>query len=102
MFKPPGYRPAPNKRAAAQDPFYGSVEWKRLRDFVIERDRYQCTEARCPTPNRGRGGRLIAGHIKARTAGGTDTPDNVRTFCPTCDNRFHPEKGRVARENSRW
>lgn len=96
IFRPPGWKPSPNKRAAAQDPFYQSKEWKQLAAYVKERDGYQCTEPECSTPGRGHGGRLIAGHIIARgQPGGIDRPSNVRTFCPTCDNRWHGEKGRL-------
>jgi 5-methylcytosine-specific restriction endonuclease McrA len=60
---------------------------------VKARDRYRCTQPDCATPGRGYGGRLIAGHIVPRDAGGADHPSNIRTFCPTCDNRWHAEKG---------
>jgi hypothetical protein len=96
IFRPPGWKPSPNKRAAAQDSFYQSHEWKQLATYVKERDGFQCTEPKCSTPGRGHGGRLIAGHIIARgQPGGVDRPSNVRNFCPTCDNRWHSEKGRL-------
>jgi len=95
-FRPPGWKPAPNKRVEVQDPYYGTWAWKRLRSFVLKRDGYQCTEPKCPTPERGKGGRLIAGHIVERRKGGADHPSNVRTFCPTCDNRHHSDKGAMA------
>lgn len=65
--------------------------------YVKKRDGYRCTEPRCDTPGRGYGGRTIAGHVIARTAGGADDASNVRTFCPSCDNRWHREKGSVSR-----
>jgi hypothetical protein len=84
-----------------QDPFYQTLEWKRLGDFVKSRDGYQCTEVNCKTPERGRGGRLIAGHLRARARfspfdpSGLDHPSNVRTFCPACDNLWHRDKGQL-------
>lgn len=75
------------------DRFYFTAAWRRLAAAAKKRDGYQCTEVNCRTPDRGRGGRLIAGHIIARTDHGSDTLDNVRTFCPACDNRWHAEKG---------
>lgn len=101
-FRPAGYRPAPNKRHEAQDPFYGTAQWKRTAEAIKKRDNYRCTEPHCDTPDRGFGGRIIAGHIKARVRGtpfdpnGADHPRNVRTFCVTCDNRHHREKGAMA------
>jgi 5-methylcytosine-specific restriction endonuclease McrA len=94
MHRPAGYRPAPNRRKEIEEPFYQSPEWRRTRAYVLKRDGYQCTEPQCETPNRGKGGRLIAGHIVDRRKGGSDHHSNVRTFCPTCDNRWHAEKGR--------
>ena len=85
--------PAPNKRPEAHDPFYGTPAWKRTRAAVIERDRYRCTAPDCGTPNRGSGGRLIVDHAVERRKGGTDHPSNLRTLCPSCDNRRHGRRG---------
>jgi len=46
------------------------------------------------TPDRGKGGRLFAHHIKDRRNGGPDVLPNLITRCPECDNRGHAEKGR--------
>jgi 5-methylcytosine-specific restriction endonuclease McrA len=91
-FRPPGWAPSPRKPPEVQAPYYGTAEWKRLAAVVKQRDGYRCTEPDCRTPDRGFGGRLIAGHIIPRPRG-SDHPANVRTFCPTCDNRWHAEKG---------
>ena len=94
-FKPPGWRPAP-RRKTVDDPYYHSQQWRDLRAYVLERDGFQCTEPNCRTPQRGHGGRLVAGHIVARRDGGKDEPANVRTFCVTCDGRFTGRRHRVA------
>jgi 5-methylcytosine-specific restriction endonuclease McrA len=100
MHRPAGYTPAPNRRPEVQVPYYGTAHWKKLRAIVLKRDGYRCTEIGCTTPNRGEGGRLIAGHIIPRPTDAqsrnaptpADHPLNVRTFCPTCDNRHHADK----------
>lgn len=96
-FRAPGLVPAPNKRPEAHDPYYGSAEWKRLRIACLKRDGFRCAELDCETPNRGKGGRLIAHHIIDRRKGGPDTLANLRTRCPACDNRGHAEKGVVGK-----
>ena len=93
MFRAPGWISAPNKRPEAHDPFYGTTVWKRTRSAAIERDRYRCTAPDCGTPNRGSGGRLIVDHAVERRKGGTDHPSNLRTLCPSCDNRRHGRRG---------
>jgi 5-methylcytosine-specific restriction endonuclease McrA len=70
-FRAPGWKPAP-KRQAVQDPFYQSREWRALRAACLARDGYQCTAPDCATPDRGRGGVLIADHIEPRREGGPD------------------------------
>ena len=64
-----------------------------MRAIVLERDGYRCTAPDCSTPGRGSGGRLIVDHVIERRKGGADQPSNLRTFCPTCDNRRHGRKG---------
>lgn len=80
------------KRAAVQDPYYGTYEWKKLRAACIARDNGRCTAPTCTTVDRGYGGRLIADHIVERRAGGADALFNLRTLCPTCDNRRHGKR----------
>ena len=87
-FRAPGWKPAA-KRQQVQDPFYQSPLWRRLRAACLARDGYQCTMAGCPTPDRGRGGVLIADHIKPRREGGPDELQNLRTLCSFCDGRRH-------------
>jgi 5-methylcytosine-specific restriction endonuclease McrA len=94
-YRPPGWQPAPNKRPEMRDPYYGTQAWKRMRAVVLERDGYRCTALDCSTPGRGVGGRLIVDHVAERRQGGTDHPSNLRTLCPTCDNRRHGRKGGI-------
>jgi 5-methylcytosine-specific restriction enzyme A len=92
-FRPPGWTPAPNKRPEAHDPYYGMQAWKRMRAIVLERDGYRCTARDCATPGRGVGGRLVVDHVIERRNGGVDDASNLRTLCPTCDNRRHGRRG---------
>jgi 5-methylcytosine-specific restriction protein A len=92
-FRPPGWRPAPNKRPEAHDPFYGTQAWKRIRAEVLERDGYRCTASDCSTPSRGLGGRLIVDHVVERRDGGADHISNLHILCPSCDNRRHGRRG---------
>ena len=70
------------------DPFYQSAEWKALRLQALRRDHWRCVLCRvsvaavCQSR---------VDHIQSRKA----RPDlalelaNLRTLCPTCDNRRH-------------
>jgi 5-methylcytosine-specific restriction endonuclease McrA len=49
----------------------------------------------CPTPERGRGGVLIADHIEPRREGGPDELWNLRTLCSFCDGRRHGRRSRL-------
>lgn len=93
VFRPKGWKPAPAKRPQVQDPYYGSSEWKRLRAACWKRDGYRCTSEHCTTPDRGRGGRLIAHHEKERREGGSDALWNLKTLCPACHERTHDRHG---------
>jgi 5-methylcytosine-specific restriction endonuclease McrA len=61
------------------DPFYLSKEWKALRLAVLRRDGFACVFC---------GARAsIADHIVSRRAGGEDAMRNLRSLCPSCDNK---------------
>jgi 5-methylcytosine-specific restriction endonuclease McrA len=94
QFRPVGWSPAKRQRIEARDSYYDSKEWKALREACKRRDGYCCADPNCETPGRGRGGRLIADHIVARSAGGADALGNLLTRCPACDNRKHGRRGR--------
>lgn len=75
------------------DPFYSSEEWRELRIFVLRRDRWRCVL--CGTGVHHKGMARVD-HIKPRRTHpelARDT-NNLRTLCPSCDNRRHAEKGR--------
>jgi 5-methylcytosine-specific restriction endonuclease McrA len=94
IFRPPGWSPAPRKRPQIQDRFYGTQEWRKLREVCVARDGFRCTATDCTTLHRGHGGRLIVDHIVERRLGGPDQPSNLRTLCPACDNRRHGRRGK--------
>lgn len=81
--------PAEHKRRTkAKDPFYRSSAWWKVRQKVMQRDRFTCTN--CGADVRGKGeGRVD--HILPRK----DRPDlaldegNLRTLCVACDNARH-------------
>ena len=61
------------------DPFYRSVEWRRLRAEVLRR------QPVCATPGCGR--RSVAvDHVVQRSRGGADHPSNLRALCTPCHN----------------
>jgi 5-methylcytosine-specific restriction endonuclease McrA len=71
---------------------YKSPAWKALRLQCLRRDRWLCTV--CGSSVRGKS-RSRVDHIKQTR----QYPDlalvlsNVRTLCPSCDNKRHAEKG---------
>jgi 5-methylcytosine-specific restriction endonuclease McrA len=60
--------------------------WRTLRLAVLARDHHQC---QVPTTDGSICGQpaTIAGHIIAKTHGGTDTPDNLRAECQAHSSR---------------
>ena len=93
IYRRTGWKPAP-KRPEVHEPYYQSVEWRQLRQQCLARDRHQCTMPDCPTPGRGRGGRLVADHIIERRDGGADALSNLRTLCSFCDGVRHGHRHR--------
>lgn len=80
---------APIKRA---DPFYSSPEWRTLRLAALKRDHFRCSGCGASVALRGQS---RVDHIKPRRQHpqlALDL-DNLRTFCPACDNKRHAEKG---------
>ena len=56
--------------------------WRKLRAFVLHRDGGKCQ--RCGATDR-----LEAHHVIPSSAGGSDTPSNLRTICVTCHDQIH-------------
>ena len=84
---PPTHRPAgwkPSLKTA--EPYYVSREWRRLRAYVLHRDRGICQ--RCGKP-----GASTAHHIIERKHGGSDNPSNLEAMHRACHNAAHPNKG---------
>ena len=76
------------KRAAK---IYSSPEWRRLREFVLERDGHRCTV--CGIPVRGKGEARVDHARRISDGGAPFDPINLRTFCVLHDNQSHREKG---------
>ena len=56
--------------------------WRKLRAYIIQRDQGCCQ--RCAGRHR-----LEVHHLVPATAGGQDTPGNLRTLCQTCHDGLH-------------
>jgi HNH endonuclease len=80
---------ASRQAQASPGPVLSIAAVEAVRAACLARDRYQCTMADCPTPDRGRRGVLIADHIEPRREGGPDELWNLRTLCSLCDSRRH-------------
>jgi 5-methylcytosine-specific restriction endonuclease McrA len=93
IHRPPGWRPHP-KRPEVQQRFYGTAEWKRLREAALRRDGFRCTwidhGIRCLRPA------VVVDHIVERTDGGADTLENLRSLCRDHDAIRHRDKGRTS------
>jgi 5-methylcytosine-specific restriction endonuclease McrA len=85
--RPRGWRPA-EKAFNPAHAYYHTAQWKTLRQMVIARERGICRQC-------GAHGAWHVDHIKPRSEGGADHPDNLRLLCATCDNRRHRDKGLI-------
>ena len=57
---------------------YSTAEWRRVRQFVLNRDNWRCK--RC-----GKAGRLSVHHIRPLGNGGSQyDPENLQAICKTC------------------
>ena len=87
IHRPPGWSPPKRERTDAADRYYDSAEWKKLAVECKKRDGYQCRDPECRTPDRGRGGRVVADHVVPRRQGGLDALSNLVTRCNACHER---------------
>lgn len=82
LHRPVGWSPSVKRT----DPFYQSRAWRRVRDFVVQRDGGICRHC-------GLAGADTAHHIVERRDGGSDDPANLAAVHRRCHNRAHPNKG---------
>ena len=79
------------KHRQQTDAFYLSTYWRRLVDYVWQRDEYECQECKrngiskllmkpSPTPEY----RGFVDHIVSRKSGGSDEVDNLELLCKRC------------------
>ena len=89
-LKPGEYRLDAEPPEKSRDYNFASTISARLRAQVLERNGYTCmmcgaTAGDPDERNPNRKVRLHIGHIKDRSHGGTDTLDNLRALCSTCN-----------------
>lgn len=58
-----------------------TTRWRRIRAYVLQRDRHQC-QIRGPKCT---GTATTVDHIVPKSAGGEDTTTNLRGACPPCN-----------------
>src|SRR2546430_17715130 len=97
VFRPLGWKPQPSKRKEVIDAYYRTAQWQRLRAYVVKRDGYRCTQTDCPTPDRGYGGRPLAGPQISRTKGGGGDPPNFGPLFSFFDGGRDSAKGAWSR-----
>jgi 5-methylcytosine-specific restriction endonuclease McrA len=77
------------------DPFYNSLEWKRVRAFVLRRDSYTCAWCKKLCLGKSKNGESpVVDHVRPRREFPhlALNPLNMRVLCRTCDNRRHIDK----------
>lgn len=73
--------------------FYQSAEWRELRLRALRRDGWMCLW--CGRSVRGKGQSRVDHVRTVREAPHLALSlDNLRTLCPSCDNKRHSEKGK--------
>lgn len=83
------------------DDFYQSVKWKRKREKILRRDKYQCQICR-------RYGRIIEAKVVHHKIELEDDPtlalvdDNLVSLCNACHNKVHDDKGTKANRSKRY
>ena len=86
-FRPPWVNRKPRRDAMPRnqtDAGYGRRAWKLARQERLLLDNYQCQDCGVILP----GGReLHVDHVLAKSAGGSDLMENLRTRCRSCHSR---------------
>lgn len=68
-------------------PFYGSPEWRALRNGLIKQRGWRCEDPKCPTP-RGPWKQIYGDHIVEIVDGGAKLdPRNILLRCAPCHTR---------------
>lgn len=75
----------------------GGRPWRRLRDQVMERDRYLCQP--CHRKARAMPASAVD-HIIPEAEGGTTTPGNLEAICGSCHQAKTQDEARRARERA--
>ena len=63
-------------------------EFYNTKQFVLSRDKYICQKCSSKTKDE----KLHVHHIRFRSSGGSDSPDNLITLCRTCHNNLHAQE----------
>lgn len=66
------------------------AEWQELRRQTLQRDGYTCQHCNSTSG-------LEVHHLKARHQGGTDSPENLTTWCEVCHVQFDAYRAQFAR-----
>lgn len=80
---------------------YGSARWKKKREKILRRDKYQCRECR-------RYGRITEAKEVHHVKHADEYPelawddDNLVSLCAACHRKQHPEKAEKAGMARRW
>lgn len=79
-----GPLPKPQSRAADKKKAdrEAETEWRKVRQDVLVRDRYRCRC--CGTPEK-----VDVHHIRFRSRGGADVPENLCALCRVCHLELH-------------
>jgi len=72
--------------------YYKTLEWIKLRDSILERDRGKCVNCGATWGNKYKNGKEIVlhvHHIVPRELGGRDSNENLVTLCDLCHAKAH-------------
>ena len=78
------------REAASEADYEDDPEYKRMRDLVLERDRWKCTVPFCSGRSQ-----LTVHHIQYRSRGICHSPWNLTTICTFHHSLIHAERIRV-------
>jgi hypothetical protein len=65
-----------------------------VKSYVLNRDNYTCQHCK----GKNKDNQLQCHHIKFRSNGGTDTPENLVTLCKTCHENLHNGKFSITKQ----